>query len=125
MTIEPIDLKTTGKSEEEFEKSFMDWNYWIQASMYSCILQTIMQESDEYKNYTLLPFKFLKKKKNNLSPLVWMVSFEYLRNDIIQIFGLTWVDLLEDAYWHLQNGKFDYSRKSYENNGCNPIILKL
>ena len=40
-------------------------------------------------------------------------------------YNITWNDLLIDANWHLQNGKFDYSRKSYENNGCNPIILKL
>ena len=43
----------------------------------------------------------------------------------VENYGCNWRGLLNSANWHLQNGKFDYSRKSYENNGCNPIILKL
>ena len=47
--------------------------------------------------------------------------FEFIKTK----YEVSWMSLLQDANWHLQNGKFDYSRKSYENNGCNPIILKL
>ena len=48
-------------------------------------------------------------------------TYDYIANK----YDTSWLILLRDANWHLQNGKFDYSRKSYENNGCNPIILKL
>jgi hypothetical protein len=125
-TIEPIDLKTTGHGEEDFEKSFMDWNYWIQSGMYSYILREVTLMDENYINYTILPFKFLVINKNNLSPLIWVVENQTdIELKILDEKKISWKKLLMDANFHLHYGKFDYSRKSYENNGCNPIILKL
>ena len=125
-TIELIDLKTTGKNEEEFEKSFLDWNYWIQAQLYRSILLEVLGEDEYFGDFTLLDFKFLVINKTNLCPLIWDTKDIHIEAEKIkQKFGVTYLSLLRDANWHLQNGKFDYSRKSYENNGCNPIILKL
>ena len=125
-TVEMIDLKTTGKNEEEFERSFLDWNYWIQAQLYRSILLEVLGEDEYFGDFTMLDFKFLVINKNNLCPLIWdTVNIHIEAEKIRQKFGVTYQSLLQDANWHLQNGKFDYSRKSYENNGCNPIILKL
>ena len=125
-TIEPIDLKTTGHGEEDFEKSFMDWNYWIQSGMYSYILREVTLMDENYINYTILPFKFLVINKNNLSPLIWVVENQTdIELKILDEKKISWKKLLMDANFHLHYGKFDYSRKSYENNGVNPIILKL
>lgn len=125
-TIEPIDIKTSGHPEEDFEKSFVLWNYWIQSGMYSDILRKIMILDETFVGYDLLPFKFVVINKNNLTPLIWSVGdYGVLQSEIKEKLGVTYLSLLQDANWHLQNGKFDYSRKSYENNGCNPIILKL
>lgn len=125
-TIEPIDLKTTGHGEEDFEKSFMDFNYWIQSGMYSYILREVTLMDENYINYTILPFKFLVINKNNLSPLIWVVENQTdIELKILDEKKISWKKLLMDANFHLNYGKFDYSRKSYENNGCNPIILKL
>jgi len=127
--IQPYDLKTTGKNEEEFEKSYVDWNYSIQKGLYSRVMTQIFKNDDYYKDYDILSFKFIVINKNNLTPLVWDVGSE--DNDgsndykLQTKLGINWWKLLEDANWHLQNGKFDYSRKSYENNGINPIVLKL
>ena len=62
----PIDLKTTGKSSEEFEKSFLDWCYWIQGGSYSAGLIQITQEDDYFKDFKVLPFQFCVINKNEL-----------------------------------------------------------
>ena len=120
-----IDLKTSGKSEEEFEKSFIDWNYWCQSGLYHNIIDLNLYEDDYFKDFNVLPFQFLVINKSNLNPLIWEVNREDVFNSIRDKFGVSYMSLLVDANWHLKNGKFDYSRKSYENNGVNPIILKL
>lgn len=124
--IKPFDLKTSGKSEEKFEESYENWCYWIQSPKYKRVLENVLGEDDYFKDFIVEDFKFIVINKTNLCPLVWddydpkAVKFAIFRK-----YGVTWMSLLQDANWHLQNGKFDYSRKSYENNGCNPIILKL
>lgn len=123
--IRPIDLKTTGKSTEEFEKSFLDWNYWIQGQAYSFILKSVLGFDNYFKDFKILPFQFCTINKNDLNPLIWEMDNEKTLKFIEDKYSVSWVSLLEDANWHFKNGKFDYSRKSYENNGCNPIILKL
>ena len=125
-TVEPLDLKTSGHPEEDFEKSFISWNYWCQSGLYSDMLRKIMMSDKTFVGYDLLPFKFVVINKNNLTPLIWSVGdYGVLQSEIKEKLGVTYLSLLEDTNWHLQNGKFDYSRKSYENNGINPIILKL
>ena len=125
-TVEPMDLKTTGAGEEDFEQSFVKWNYWCQSGLYSDMLRKVMILDETFLSYDLLPFKFIVINKNNLTPLIWSVGdYGVLQSEIKEKLGVTYLSLLQDASWHLQNGKFDYSRKSYENNGVNPIILKL
>ena len=123
--IRPLDLKTSGKNEEEFENSFISWNYWIQGQSYPTIM-SITTDADEYfREFEILPFQFVVINKHNLTPLVWEMDYKTVDDFINDKYNIGWYNLLEDANWHLQNGKFDYSRKSYENNGVNPIILKL
>lgn len=124
--IQPYDLKTTGKSEEQFEKSYEDWGYWIQSPGYRKTLVSVLAEDDYFAEFTMLDFKFIVINRLNLCPLVWNdYDPQAVESAIFKKYGVTWKSLLQDANWHLQNGKFDYSRKSYENNGVNPIILKL
>ena len=125
-TIEPIDLKTTGKSEEDFEKSFIDWNYWIQCQMYSEILTKVISEDEYFHDFTILDFKFCVINKFNLSPLIWdSCNIEEESKKIKEKFGWYWWELLKDAAWHLKQNKFNYSRASYENGGKNKIVVKL
>ena len=124
-TILPIDLKTSGKSSELFEKSFLDWAYWIQGGSYSAGLNKIISEDDYFKNFEILPFQFLVINKNDLCPLIWEMNLNDTIEFTVENYGCNWRGLLNSTNWHLQNGRFDYSRKSYENNGVNPIILKL
>ena len=121
----PIDLKTTGKSSEEFEKSFLDWGYWIQGQSYTAGLEEIMLKDAYFKDFKLKPFQFLVINKSELNPLIWEMNFDLVYDYIINKYDTNWRYLLMDANWHLQNGKFNYSRRSYENNGINQIKLKL
>jgi hypothetical protein len=124
-TILPIDLKTSGKSSEDFEKSFLDWCYWIQGGSYRFSLTYICEGDDYFDDFEILPFQFLVINKNDLNPLIWEMNSVEINDFIMNKYGLNWYSLLRDANWHLQNGKFDYSRRSYENKGVNPIQLKL
>ena len=124
--IQIYDLKTTGKDEEKFEESFDAWNYWIQAGLYEDVVDLITSADDYFSEFNLLPFKFIVINKVNLRPIVWdTVNYKHIGIQVLKKYGVKWQTLLKDANWHLQNGRFDYSRKSYENNGVNPIILKL
>ena len=123
--IQVYDLKTTGKNEEQFEESFHSWNYWIQSGMYLMVVEKNIHKDEYFKDFNVLPFKFIVINKNNLTPLIWEADSDYIYEEIFKKYNTSWKRLLSDANWHLQNGKFDYSRKSYENNGVNPIILKL
>ena len=99
---------------------------WIQSPLYKNVLETVISTDDYFKDFIVEDFKFIVINKVNLCPLIWNdFDPEDVMLTILRKYGVTWESLLQDANWHLQNGKFDYSRKSYENNGCNPIILKL
>lgn len=125
-TVKSFDLKTTGDNEESFESSYVKWCYFLQSEGYWTALNWILREDDYFKDFELLPFEFIVINKNNLTPLRWIDKhIEDNTNELFNKYGITFQSLLQDANWHLQNGKFDYSRKSYENNGINPIILKL
>ena len=76
----PCDLKTSGKNEWEFYKSFIDWNYWIQAQLYWYLIRQALDKDELYKNYKLLDYRFIVINKYNKKPLVWIyddtVGFE-------------------------------------------------
>ena len=69
-TIQPIDLKTTGKSEWEFVESFVKWSYQLQARLYCRILKACLKGT-EYEDFKILPFKFVVVNDRTLTPLIW------------------------------------------------------
>ena len=70
-TIQPVDLKTSGHPEWDFFKSFIQWGYWIQAKLYTYILQQNIDKDGELKNYKILNYKFVVVNKQTKQPLVW------------------------------------------------------
>lgn len=68
----PCDLKTSGKSEWEFYKSFIDWNYWIQAQLYWYLIRQTLDKDEFYRNYKLLDYRFIVINRYNKKPLVWI-----------------------------------------------------
>lgn len=74
-TIQPIDLKTSWSPEYEFYHSYMKWGYHIQSRLYWRILNFITREDAYFKNFSVLPFKFIVVCKEAPNPLVWDCPF--------------------------------------------------
>ena len=69
--IQPCDLKTSGKPEWDFFKSFVDWDYQIQARLYWRIIKDCISKDPYFKDFTLMPYRFIVVNRKTLSPLVW------------------------------------------------------
>lgn len=72
----PCDLKTTGKPEPMFWSSFHKWFYFYQAKLYWNLIRQTMDKDPYFKDFELLPYKFIVVNKNNLSPMVY--SFDQI-----------------------------------------------
>ena len=70
-TIQPIDLKTSSHAEWDFYKSFVEWNYQIQARLYWSIIRQNMDENEYFKDFELLDYMFIVVNRRTLNPLVW------------------------------------------------------
>ena len=81
-TILPIDLKTSGKSEYEFYKSFVEWGYMWQAILYTKVLEANIKKDDYFKDFTILPYNFIVVNKFSLCPLVWEYKDNHSINDV-------------------------------------------
>lgn len=69
--IYPCDLKTSFKPEWKFYKSFIEWNYWIQAQLYWYIIRQNLDKDEFYRDYRLLDYRFIVISRNSRKPLVW------------------------------------------------------
>jgi len=69
--IYPTDLKTSGKAEWNFEHSFLQWSYWIQSRLYWRVIKANLMKDDYFKDFTLMPYRFIVVNKFTLTPLVW------------------------------------------------------
>lgn len=119
-TIQPIDLKTTGKNEELFDHSFIDWSYWIQSNMYSQVLQHVCSKDEYFKDFKILPFKFIVINRDSLSPIVWTDKNNLVSGDRIDCNGKVypyWKRLYEDFCWHFDNNYYQYTHKTYNLKG--------
>ena len=71
----PIDLKTSGHKEWDFEDSFIQWMYVIQARLYWRIIRANMDRDEYFKDFSLKDYRFIVVNKNTLTPLVWQFPF--------------------------------------------------
>lgn len=69
--IYPIDLKTSSHTEWNFEESFCQWNYMIQARLYWRIIRANLLKDDYFKDFSFENYRFIVVNKNTLTPLVW------------------------------------------------------
>lgn len=74
-TIYPIDLKTSSKPEWDFYKSFIEWNYQIQARLYWRIIRANLDKDPYFKDFKLEDYQFVVVNKKTLTPLVWKFEF--------------------------------------------------
>ena len=79
----PIELKTSSKPEWDFHKSFIDWNYAIQARLYWRIIRDNMDRDPYFKDFKLSDYRFIVANKKTLTPLVWTFEGPQKTGDII------------------------------------------
>lgn len=79
----PCDLKTSGHSEWQFEGSFMQWMYPIQARLYAAILRANLDKDPYFKDFKMLNYRFIVVNKKTLTPLVWEFPLTYAIGDLI------------------------------------------
>ena len=101
----PCDLKTTGKPEYEFYKSFMTYNYYIQAKMYTYLLQQTILKDDFYKDYTIMPFRFIVINRKSLTPTIWIYSktLNSPEETYINVEIKDWMKLAKELHYYLNN----------------------
>lgn len=69
--IYPCDLKTSSHMEYDFYKSFMEWSYDIQARQYAAIIKANIAKDDYFKDFEVMPYRFIVVNRKSLNPLVW------------------------------------------------------
>lgn len=95
-TIQPCDLKTSSHNEWEFPKSFQQWRYDIQARLYWRLIKEVVSGDPFFREFTVLPYKFIVINKKNLKPMVWdfedTVKYGLLTITTPSGYTMTWRD---------------------------------
>jgi hypothetical protein len=128
--IQPLDLKTTGKSVYSFPSSYIKYAYYRQAAIYMLAVHHMYVDLLQ-EGYTVNPFLFIVAERacKNM-PLTYRVSGQDLyagahgglidgTNKPVKGF----VNLLEELQWHQDNDEWSI-KKEIRQNG-NIIDLKL
>lgn len=94
-TIIPCDLKTSSHKEWDFQESFCQWNYMIQARLYWIVIKANLMADDYFKDFTLENYRFIVVNKDSLKPLVWEFPYTKVGGTLIDTNGKEYRDPLE------------------------------
>lgn len=122
--ITPIDLKTTGHPEEEFEKSFFKWKYYIQARLYTEILRQNLEDDPYFKHFRIGPYRFITINRRTKAPVVWKYEDNIGKEDLIYEGGLyrDWRKIVKDLNYYMLHPDSKYSKEVTEHNGV--MVIK-
>jgi hypothetical protein len=115
----PVDLKTTSSKATDFKSSFLKWNYYIQASMYSYGLNSLT-------DYEVMPFKFVVASTTDLyRPVTYRVSKKTLQigrfggqSPNSSYYTKGWEQLCQELIWLKETGNKEYHKDVHDANGC-------
>lgn len=102
-TVQLVDLKTSGDPAWNFKENFVRLAYYIQAKLYSDVMRIIMDDDEDYRSYTLLPYLFTDISRTDKVP----VTYVYDQTDPSQFDGFTF-----------SNGERTYSYKGWQTLLC-------
>lgn len=91
----PIDLKTSGHKEWDFQDSFEQWSYMIQARLYWRILKANLSNDSYFKDFTLEDYRFIVVNNDSLTPLVWEFPLTRTEGTLIDKEGKEYRDPFE------------------------------
>lgn len=113
----PIDLKTTGHPEEEFNGSFSQWRYDIQAKLYTYILKENLEKDEYFKDFKISYYQFIVINRRTVAPLIWEFDGNFGEVDLMDDKGnilRDWRSILLDLKFYQDNPN-KYSREAQEN----------
>lgn len=106
--IYPYDLKTSSHTEWEFYKSFVEFNYQMQARLYWKLIRETMDKDPILKDYSLANYTFVVVNRNTLTPLTWKYedttkrgTLYYGRNKTLEFHDP--LDVGKELYHYLNN----------------------
>ena len=105
-TVQPCDLKTSSHMEYEFHKSFIQWNYWIQAQLYWYIIRQNMDADPYFKDFKLLDYVFIVVNRKTVNPLTWIYDKTTSQVDITLPNGFVcrnWRTIVKELDYYLKN----------------------
>lgn len=91
----PCDLKTSSHKEWDFQESFCQWNYMIQARLYWLLIRLNLDNDPYFKDFTLENYRFIVVNKDTLTPLVWEFPYTKARGTLVDDNGKEYRDPLE------------------------------
>lgn len=91
----PCDLKTSSHKEWDFQESFCQWDYMIQARLYWIVIKANLMADDYFKDFTLENYRFIVVNKDSLKPLVWEFPLTKIGGTLIDDNGKEYRDPLE------------------------------
>ena len=91
----PVDLKTSGHHEWDFQESFCQWDYMIQARLYWLLLRLNLDKDPYFKDFTLENYRFIVVNKDTLTPLVWEFPLTKVSGTLVDDKGNEYRDPLE------------------------------
>lgn len=116
--IYPIDLKTTGHPEEEFDGSFATWRYDIQAKLYTYILQECIKRDPYFSQFKIQHYQFVVINRRTIAPVIWEFHGNFgmvnLKDEEGKIYR-DWRKILSDLNYYLGNPNLKYSKEVMEN----------
>lgn len=87
-TVQLVDLKTSSLPAWQFKENFLKFRYDIQASLYSDVMDAVLDSEEEYDEYTIKPYLFVVISRSDFIPVV----FQYDQTDPTQENGLSWTN---------------------------------
>lgn len=87
-TVQMWDVKTSAMPAYDFVENFTKLRYDIQAQLYSQMMRVIMDNTAEYKDYTILPYIFADISRSDMQPVPWV----YDQTDESQLDGFSFGD---------------------------------
>lgn len=90
----PIDLKTSSHKEWDFQDSFCQWSYMIQARLYWLIIKANLMNDPFFKDFELEDYRFIVVNKESLKPLVWQFPLTRVSGDLTDDKGKIYRDPL-------------------------------
>lgn len=108
-TIQPIDLKTTGKSVLEFRNSFMKFGYFRQGAFYQTGIKAWIKTQPEIQEYELKNFMFIVAEMECMHlPVIYRMTDNDLK--VSEFGGFTQIgspvkgfqQLIDEVKWHRQ-----------------------